>query len=193
MMATRLSLVALLVTLAGGCAITQNLEKDERFNGTAADAVLIFTAPSTATIWLRPGTDDGVNWSCDVLRSGYRVYPDGGFVVVKVKPRTGNERYAIAELATGPNGADPKSALEGASIPTFNAPPGKVTLVGGITAVDQGDDVRLDQDESATRERAERYLARSYPNLIEPVMGKTDWLYVKGSCHILFDPPHGIM
>jgi hypothetical protein len=190
----RLTFVASLCSiLASGCAIPNNLEKDAKFNGMDPDAVIVFTAPSAMTIWLIEGIDDGINWSCDRNGAAYRVWPDGGFVVVKVSPRTGPRKYAIAEIDTGPNGADPKLADEGTVIPTFNAPAGRVTLVGGITLSRQGDDVHLDRDASATRERAERYLARRYPNLTEPVVGRMDWLYVQKSCNGLFKPDHRIM
>jgi len=179
--------------MLASCAIPNNLEKDAKFNGTDPDAVLVFTAPSATTIWLREGIDDGVNWSCYRNGATYRVWAEAGFVVVKVRPRTGRMKYAIAEIDTGPNGADPKLADEGTAIPAFNAPPGRVTLVGGITLAREGDDVHLAQDESATRERAERFLARSYPNLTEPVVGRMEWLYVQNSCNGLLKPAHRIM
>ena len=45
-------------------------------------------------------------------------------------------------------------------MPTFNAVPGKVTLVGGVKVLDVGEGLSLLPDPSVTRARAAQVLAR---------------------------------
>jgi hypothetical protein len=93
---------AAIACVASGCAAT-NLEKSAAFNKASREAVVIVAAPEHSTLWLYEGVDDGVNRTCGAFfKPAARLFPEGGFAVAKLPPRTGDQMYAIAEMAPGP-------------------------------------------------------------------------------------------
>jgi len=81
-------------------------------------------------------------------------------IVAKLPARTGNEKYAIGEIAIADGSERRLRPGANAKVPTFNAVPGKVTLVGGVKVLDVGEGLSLLPDPSVTRARAVRVLAR---------------------------------
>jgi hypothetical protein len=151
-----------LLVLAGGCA-TSDVRKAAPVHAdkARATAVVVFAAPPRSTVWLYRGVDDGTGWTCEGGAGEFpQVASESGFVVAKLPPRVGREKYAIAEIALA-DGSDRRLRPgANAKVPAFNAIPGKVVVVGGVKVLEVGDGLSLLPDPSATRARAARFLAR---------------------------------
>ena len=110
-------------------------------------------------------------------------------MVAKLPARTGKEKYAIGEIAIA-DGSDRRLRPgANAKVPTFNAVPGKVTLVGGVKVLDVGEGLSLLPDPSVTRARAARVLARKDRRisslLAKGKVGKVEkmsWVAMPDSC-----------
>jgi hypothetical protein len=172
-----------LLALAGGCATT-GLHKDARADRSRPDAVVVFAAPPRSTLWLYQGVDDGTGWTCEAAAGQVvQVSSEGGFVMARLRPRTGKEKYAIGEIAMADGPDRHLRPGANAKVPVFNAVPGKVTLVGGVKVLDVGDGLSLLPDPSATRARAARFLARRDRRMSAAVAsGKMSWVAMPDSC-----------
>jgi hypothetical protein len=171
-----------LVALATGCATT-DFQKAARADGARGEAVVVFAAPARSTLWLYQGVDDGAGWTCESTGPAVQVSSEAGFVMARLRPRTGKEKYAIGEIAMA-DGAD-RHLRPGANakVPVFNAVPGKVMLVGGVKVLDVGEGLSLLPDPSATRARAARFLARKDRRMSASVAkGKMSWVAMPDSC-----------
>ena len=178
-----------LLALAAGCA-TANHKKPAaaRADKTRPAAVVVFAAPAHSKVWLYEGVDDGVGWTCEGAQT-VEVSSEGGFVVAKLPARTGNEKYAIGEIAIADGSERRLRPGANAKVPTFNAVPGKVTLVGGVKVLDVGEGLSLLPDPSVTRARAARVLARKDRRisslLAKGKVGKVEkmsWVAMPDSC-----------
>ena len=147
---------------------------------------MVFAAPPRSTLWLYQGVDDGVGWTCEGAGQSVQVSSKGGFVVVRLPPRTGKEKYAIGEIAMADGPDRHLRPGANAKVPVFNAVPGKVTLVGGVKVLDVGEGLSLLPDPSATRARAARFLARKDRRMSASVangtVSKMSWVAMPDSC-----------
>ena len=174
-----------LVALAAGCATT-DVQKAARSRADRArpDAIVVFAAPPRSTVWLYQGVDDGVGWTCEgAAGQVVQVSSEAGFVMARLPPRTGKEKYAIGEIAMA-NGPD-RHLRPGANakVPVFNAVSGKVTLVGGVKVLDVGEGLSLLPDPSATRARAVRFVARKDRRMSASIAnGTMSWVAMPDSC-----------
>ena len=150
-----------LLLLSAGCA-SSDFRKGAaaRPDRSRPAAVVVFAAPPRSTVWLYQGVDDGTGWTCEGAGESVHVASEGGFVVAKLPARTGKEKYAIGEIAIANGGERRLRPGANAKMPTFNAVPGKVTLVGGVKVLDVGEGLSLLPDPSVTRARAAQVLAR---------------------------------
>lgn len=186
-----------LLALAAGCA-TSDVRKTApaRADRSRATAVVVFAAPPRSTVWLYQGVDDGTGWTCDAGAGEItQVASEGGYVVARLPPRIGKEKYAIGEVALA-DGSDRRLRPgANAKVPTFNAIPGKVTVVGGVKVLEVGEGLSLLPDPSATRVRAARFLARKDRRSADPLAkgktgkntsvataGKMSWVAMPDSC-----------
>ena len=180
-----------LLALAAGCA-TSDFRKapPARADRSRATAVVVFAAPPRSTVWLYQGVDDGTGWTCDAAAGEItQVASEGGYVVARLPPRIGREKYAIGEIALA-DGSDRRLRPgANAKVPTFNPVPGKVTVVGGVKVLEVGDGLSLLPDPSATRARAARFLARKDRKNAEPVpkgkvssVARMSWVAMPDSC-----------
>jgi hypothetical protein len=174
-----------LVALAAGCATTDVQKKaGARADRSRRDAVVVFAAPPRSKVWLTQGVDDGAGWTCEgEAGQSVLVASDRGFVVARLPARTGKEKYAIGDIEIS-GGTDRRlRAGAGAKVPAFNAPPGKVTVVGGVKVLDVGEGLSLLPDPTATRGRATRYLARKDRRMSRSIAnGKMSWVAMPDSC-----------
>jgi hypothetical protein len=185
-----------LLVLAAGCA-SADFQKASaaRADRARASAVVVIAAPPRSTLWLYRGVDDGTGWMCEGGAGEIvQVSSEGGFVVAKLPPRTGREKYAIGEVAIA-DGSDRRLRPgANAKVPVFNAVPGKVTLVGGVKVLDVGEGLSLLPDPSATPARAARFLARKDPQVSASLgkgkvgkvgkvgKGRMSWVAMPDSC-----------
>jgi hypothetical protein len=177
--------------LVAGCATSDFRKGAARADRSRPSAVVVFAAPPRSTVWLYQGVDDGAGWMCEGAGEALQVASEGGFVVAKLPARTGKEKYAIGEIAIA-DGADRRLRPgANAKVPTFNAVPGKVTLVGGIKVLNVGEGLSLLPDPSVNRARAARVLARKDRRMSASVakasgskmnVGKMSWVAMPDSC-----------
>jgi hypothetical protein len=168
-----------LLLLAAGCA-SSDFRKGAaaRPDKPRPAAVVVFAAPPRSTVWLYQGVDDGTGWTCEGAGESVHVASEGGFVVAKLPARTGKEKYAIGEIAIANGGERRLRPGANAKVPTFNAVPGKVTLVGGVKVLDVGEGLSLLPDPSVTRARAAQVLARKDRRMSSNAKGKVGKLSV---------------
>ena len=172
--------VAAFAFAGAGChmPMLSTVDRNIRFGASSPDALVVFGFPAGANAWLRPGVDDGVNWHCQPGLTGVqRVRTENGFIVAKLSPRTGKQKYAIAGVASdstfgqyrpGPN----------SGILVFNAEPGKVTYLGTLRGVRSGGVPALVQDPSVPLSVADDFVTRTFPNIRDHVVpGRMDWVY----------------
>ena len=176
-----------LLAIVTGCAAGTFRKAPAHADSGRPMAVVVFAAPPRAKLWLYQGVADGAGWTCEGGAGGnVQVASEGGFVVAKLPARTGKEKYAIGEIAMA-DGSD-RRLQPGASakVPTFNAVPGKVTLVGGVKVLDVGEGLSLLPDPSATRARAARVLARKdrkmSASIAKGMVAKMSWVAMPDSC-----------
>jgi len=176
-----------LLALATGCAASTFHKSPAHADRGRPMAVVVFAAPPRAKLWLYQGVDDGAGWTCEgAAGETVQVASEGGFVVAKLPARTGKEKYAIGEIAMA-DGSD-RRLQPGANtkVPTFNAVPGKVTLVGGVKVLDVGEGLSLLPDPSVTRLRAARVVARKdrkmSASLAKGKVARMSWVAMPDSC-----------
>jgi len=177
-----------LLALGAGCATNARKPAAAHASKARPAAVVVFAAPAHSKVWLYEGVDDGVGWTCEGAQT-VEVSSEGGFVVAKLPARTGNEKYAIGEIAIADGSERRLRPGANAKVPTFNAVPGKVTLVGGVKVLDVGEGLSLLPDPSVTRARAARVLARKDRRisslLAKGKVGKVEkmsWVAMPDSC-----------
>jgi hypothetical protein len=175
-----------ILVLAAGCATT-DFQKAAVAGRSRPEAVVVFAAPPRSTLWLYQGIDDGAGWTCEgATGQVVQVSSETGFVMARLPPRTGKEKYAIGEIAMADGSERHLRLGANAKVPVFNAVPGKVTLVGGVKVLDVGQGLSLLPDPSATRARAVRFLARKNrrisASLAKGNVGKMSWVAMPDSC-----------
>jgi len=172
------------VLFVAGCA-TGGVRKQSATRDRA-EAIVVFAAPPRAKVWLYQGVDDGTGWTCEGTGETVQVASEGGFVVAKLPPRMGKEKYAIGEIAVGGGSERRLRPGPNAKVPVFNAVPGKVTVVGGVKVLDVGEGLSLLPDPSATRARAARVLAhkdrRMSASVAKGNVAKMSWVAMPDSC-----------
>jgi len=180
-----------LLLLSAGCASSEFRKAPARADKARPAAVVVFAAPPRSTVWLYQGVDDGTGWTCEGAGESVHVSSEGGFVVAKLPARTGKEKYAIGEIAIANGGDRRLRPGANAKVPTFNAVPGKVTLVGGVKVLDVGEGLSLLPDPSVSRARAAQVLARKDRRVSASVakgkvgkmsVGKMSWVAMPDSC-----------
>jgi len=181
-------LLPLLVLAAGAGTSDFRKAPPAHVDKARATAVVVFAAPPRSTVWLYRGVDDGTGWTCEGGAGEFpQVASESGFVVAKLPPRVGREKYAIAEIALA-DGSDRRLRPgANAKVPSFNAIPGKVTVVGGVKVLEVGYGLSLLPDPSVTRARAVRFLARK-DRRMSASLAKRDstskmiWVAMSDSC-----------
>jgi hypothetical protein len=167
-----------------GCfspALTR-VDRNIRFDRTSADAIVVFGFHGKFDVWLSAGIDDGVNWACGTGRPRiWRIRPENGFIVARLPPRTGKNKYAIRQIG------DPMIAVYGptanAPVWVFNAEPGKVTYVGAVRVVWSGHLPAVVEDSEVTAEEADEFVTRSFPNIPDHAVSRPmTWIYMSMGC-----------
>lgn len=181
----RIVLVALLAGFAGGChralVPVTIVDRNVRYDQTSGDALVVFGLTPNMVVTLVEGSDDGVSWHCEVSQL-VRVRPQEGFVVARLRPRTGKRRYAIAAFSTDASGLTTWKMT--GQILAFDAVPNQVTYVGALRVEFEGGEIRdIMSDRDITYLHAEAFMAGKFANVSAPlVKGQMDWLHLDRSC-----------
>jgi hypothetical protein len=152
--------------LMAGCGIQfSNLDPATRMSGEEGDAVVVLAVRPRSRVSLFEGEGEGEEWTCKSSFNIANVFPEGGFIVLKLKPRVGSKNYGIGQVLPDGIGGQRFIVRRDAMIPAFHAPAGKVTFVGGILLARRRGYVTVAPDEATTVEDAERFLRSTYPGL----------------------------
>jgi hypothetical protein len=154
------------LTCLGSCAIQRSsLDRAATLDPAGGDAVVVLAVEPRSQVLLYEGETDGWTWRQTNTRAVANLWTEDNFLVLRLPRRIGNQSYAIG-LAM-PYGFDgPKfTAYQGNGVPVFHAPAGQVTFVGGVSLRPRGEFLSAEIDETATIERAHRFMQQSYPRL----------------------------
>lgn len=156
----------LVLSLLSGCGIQfSNLDSSAKIDRGGGEAVVVLAITPRSRVSLFEGESQGSEWTCKSLFNIANVFPESGFIVLKLKPRTGNKNYGIGQVLPDGIGGESFVVRRNAMVPVFHAPPGKVTFVGGIQVTRAGERLRVVPDETPTVEDVERHLKTSHPGL----------------------------
>jgi len=158
--------VPVVLTLLGGCGIQfSNLDRSASINRGGGEAVVVLAVEPRSRVSLFEGESHDGDWTCKSLFNIANVFPEGGFIVLKLDPRTGNKNYGIGQVLPDGIGGESFIVRRDTAVPAFHAPPGKVTFVGGIRLARHGRGMRLMRDDSTDVEDVEEFLKTRYPAL----------------------------
>jgi hypothetical protein len=83
--------VPVIVALLFGCGIQfSNLDRSAKVDLGGGDAVVVLAVHPRSRVSLFEGESDGRDWTCKSVSKTANVFPERGFVVLKLAPRTGN-------------------------------------------------------------------------------------------------------
>jgi hypothetical protein len=176
---------ALLLAAVGGCGIQfSNLDRSAKVTRQAGEAIVVLAVQPRSRVSLFEGQSRGGDWTCKSLFNIANVYPESGFIVLKLEPRTGDKNYGIGQVLPDGIGGDSFIVHRGAVVPSFHAPPGKVTFVRGIRLARDGRRMSVEPDESTTVEDARRFLQSNYPALAGDVADDDPLVFLRadGGC-----------
>ena len=131
---------------------------------TPTEQVVLAVSPRSR-VSLFEGEGYGPDWTCKSLFNIANVFPESGFIVLKLEPRTGSKNYGIGQVLPDGIGGESFIVRRSAAVPVFQARPGEVSFVGGFRLTRAGERMRIEPDEETTVEDAKRYLKTAYPAL----------------------------
>jgi hypothetical protein len=128
-----LSLVIGLLFTTGCVGVYSSLSSSTRFDEYDNDAIVVIGVSPTARLGLATGMTDKLGWhESGLFPIAKTSWSEDGYAVVKVRPRTGQQTYAIVEIATKVADGHDYTATHNVSVPVFHAHAGQVTYVGSI-------------------------------------------------------------
>jgi hypothetical protein len=130
------------------------------------EAIVVMGVKQNYKIAITNGTVKNDVWHLDELATwSANVFPDNGYLVIRLKPRVAPEEYAVASIFPEGNGLlTPSYApCAGSSVVSFQAAAGTVTYVGDIDYRIDGGRLRFEYSNDA--ERAQAYLKEKYSRL----------------------------
>ena len=92
------------------------------------------------------------------------VWPEKGFIVLKLKPRMDGKNYGIGQLLPGGICGKRFVVEKGTLVPTFEIPPGQVVYVGTIY-IEQGYKYMVIPKVTSNYEAAHIHIFNNYPQL----------------------------
>ena len=130
--------------LLGGCGIQfSNLDSSAKVAPGGGEAIVVLAVTPRSRVSLFEGESQGPEWTCKSLFNIANVFPESGFIVLKLKPRTGNKNYGIGQVLPDGIGGESFIVRRDVGVPVFHAPAGKVTFVGGIHLTRNGEHLRI--------------------------------------------------
>lgn len=167
------------------CSPYNQLDTETRFDATSPDAIVVLGVSRIKAMTVVLGVDDGVVWRRDRSGMAAGTLAEHGFVVFRLRPQTGKKRYAIARVALEPGATDCYILSTASStLAAFDAPPGRVTYLGGVTIefVRDGGGSRalLREDAGISKQQAMAFVAARYPGIrAEMTGGRLAWVYTE--------------
>jgi hypothetical protein len=158
------------VVLLGLCSCThwvRSLPSSTEFDESSKDAIIVLKVDPAARVSMVPGTVDRSGWRMSVGVSSYGAWAENGTIVIKVRPRTGNETYGITIVTPDDGRYARYQARKGVPIPSFHAYPGQVTFVGTLRVEDSeyGGMNVFNNEAPDDRELVAQLMRRKYPRI----------------------------
>jgi hypothetical protein len=142
-----------------------NLNRAATLDRAGPDAVVVLAVEPRSRVWLFEGESDGWTWRRTNSRAVAKLWDEGGFVVLRLPQRIGHQSYGVGLVTLSDLRGPMFIAHQGNGIPVVHAPAGQVTFVGGLTLRPRGNSLSAEIDETATLERAQRFMQQTYPGL----------------------------
>jgi hypothetical protein len=161
-------LIAVILFASGCMSYVMNLPASTTFNEKSPDAIIVLQVIPTARISMVAGTTNRDGWSSSTTEASYAAWSEDGRIVLKVKPRTGNETYGIVEMTPDNGKFHSYKARKHMQIPTFHAVAGQITYVGAIKfeVSDDGRNLAIEADNAPDDGAiASRFISRKYPKI----------------------------
>jgi hypothetical protein len=114
------------------------------------------------------GDNDGDKWLRNPMMTTLNVHPEDGYIVAKVRPRSGGKNYGVGGILPEGIGGDLFFPCAGRKTVTFEAPEGKVVYVGNINYERNGKGVSFEVSSDISAARA--HLQQKYPLLAEKLV-----------------------
>ncbi|MBI4808937.1 MAG: hypothetical protein HY799_08330 [Nitrosomonadales bacterium] len=196
-------LIPLLLLIAGlvsSCANTSNLAPNTSTPIGLKESVVILGVTPAYQIAFESGTitNDGY-WSINSYGTiTTNVFPEKGYIVVKIRSRTGNDNYGIAQIRPKGHHSRRYTPCSGNKVLAFEAPAGRVTYIGDVSYdyVIENPESRkasgkVSYTYSSAPENAKRFLVEHYPELASrmEVQETKELIVAKSNCdfeHYLF-------
>jgi hypothetical protein len=179
--------------LAGCGTHFSNLEKNATLTPTSREGVVVMAVDPPVRLTLVRGESEGGTWTTQGGWAAATVWPEQGFVVLKLEPRVGPRGYAIEKVLPVGIGGPIYMANTGNAVAVFEAPAGQVTYVGALAMGQEGKSIFAWQDPSVTLESVERFMQVAYPNLPRPVPRKLEMKRVSGALSPPWTPRDGVL
>lgn len=166
---TRLAPALLVLVGLSSCTHwVRSLPSTTEFDGKSEDAIIVLKVEPVARVSMVPGTVDRTGWRMSPGVSSYGSWAEDGTIVIKVKPRVGNETYGITVVTPDDGRYAGYQATRGVLVPTFHAVAGQVTFVGAIrlAPVDDADALTVSHNEAPDDgEMVRQMMRRRYPGI----------------------------
>ena len=168
------TLIIYLITIfiilsSGSCATLSNLEHSHSFLKGNNYSILVIGVEPRYRIHISRGCDMEQKWKLlNEFGAAANVFPEEGYVVVKLRPRNGKENYGIPSIMpkgiSGVFGGNIFKACNGNLVPVFELPPDQVVYVGHVKYIKTEDD-KLTFGISKNFTAAQEFIDMHYPNL----------------------------
>jgi len=148
-----------------GCAIKfSNLDTGIQYDPSEAESIVVLGVEPRVRVSIFTGKTENGLWDCKSAFNVANVWPEKGFIVLKLKPRTDGKNYGIGQLLPAGIGGKSFVVKKGTLIPTFEVPPGQVVYVGTIHT-EQGDNSMVIRKVTSNYEAAHIHIVNHYPQL----------------------------
>ena len=153
------------VLLLSSCVSFSGLDPKSNYAEIGQDSIIVLGVSPRYRVHIFDGERAGEKWNRNQVMTTLNVYPENGYIVAKVSPRSGSLNYGIGGIL--PEGIGGKLFIPcmGRKTITFDAPGGKVIYVGNITFVHSDATVRYEA--SSDFDAARAHLRSYYPALAD--------------------------
>jgi len=173
------TLIISLVPLACGCTTYMvKLPASTTFDERSPDAIIVLRVVPMAKISIEAGAADRQGWRSVGGYASYASWSEEGFLVLKVKPRTGKQNYAIVEITPDSDLLNTYERRKEEPVLVFHAVAGQVTYVGALKfqvfrEVDGEDKLVLDQQSDPDDFKiVSEHMARTYPRIRNKIVSE---------------------
>ena len=165
----RVLFLAAAALLLPGCIAFSNLSPSDT-KVSNFEAIVVMGVDPRYRVGIGKGTSSGDGlWTYEASVLDANVFPEDGYVVLKLPARNGGESYGLVQILPGGiGGAVPRySPCGGRTVPVFEAPPGDVVYVGDLRFTDAGGALQMGYDHNFPK--AVDVLRKTYPALVEQI------------------------